>query len=239
MITVLPDWIRQQPLLFLFTFILPCSTFANSEWPQIDANNTEFCQTVQQKISNTKVPSHNTLLTDMASFRHAKPAIDPLTIYQVVTYQQSLPVMVSCKVKSADHIREHYGANAAGEQQHCTDIAKLTIAKAISELQMTNTQAAHQAEKIQVNNIAPGVTGRSYLASFQLSYLDDAGRVYLNAPGLLTRWEDWRFYLFPNKLRGQVYCHIPTTEYIKALALGKIEPGLEVTTEDDAPTQPW
>ena len=82
------------------------------------------------------------------------------------------------------------------------------------------------------------MTGQSYLEDFELSYLDPEGKVHIQTPGLQTDWENWLFYLLPDRLRGQTYCHIATVPYIKALATGAVEAGTVLTTGDNAQTTP-
>ena len=52
------------------------------------------------------------LHTDFDGFVKSKAAIEPLTIQQYIWYEnddQARPVMVSCKLKSADHLNEAFG----------------------------------------------------------------------------------------------------------------------------------
>jgi hypothetical protein len=44
--------------------------------------------------------------------------------------------------------------------------------------------------------------------------------------------------ILPERVEGQVYCHLATAEYLKALATGALEPGTLITTADDAPVTP-
>ncbi|RMF94617.1 MAG: hypothetical protein D6727_12440, partial [Gammaproteobacteria bacterium] len=102
----------------------------------------------------------------------------------------------------------------------------------------TDTQAAERAAAIVVDDNEPYITGRSYLADFQLSYRGDDGKVHLNSPGLFQDYDSWITMFLPEKVQGQSYCHLPTVEYIKALATGEMQPGTLVTTADDAPVTP-
>ncbi len=75
----------------------------------------------------------------MPEYRHSKPSPDPLMTYQVVTYDGQMPIMVSCKIKGAAHIRSAYGEDAAGEQQYCPTVARMVKAQAIAELKRANS----------------------------------------------------------------------------------------------------
>ncbi len=82
------------------------------------------------------------------------------------------------------------------------------------------------------------MTGRSYLEDFQLSYVGDDGAVHFNSPGLYQDYDAWYTFILPEILQGQSYCHLPTVDYVKALATGELEPGTPITTADDAPVTP-
>ena len=82
------------------------------------------------------------------------------------------------------------------------------------------------------------MTGRDYLADFELSYVDDDGAIHLSSPGLFHDYDSWTTWILPEIVEGQAYCHIATASYIKSLAIGEMEPGTLITTADDAPVQP-
>ncbi len=201
-------------------------------------DSAEFCVTVQQILANTDMRGNNTVFTDMPEYRHSKPSVDPLNIYQVATYRRVMPIMVSCKVKTAAHLRSAYGENAAGEQRWCADVTRLVRAQAVAELRADNPAAADKAASFVVDDIEPYTTGRSYLADFQPSYVGDDGAIHFRSPGLFQDYDSWITFLLPKNFQGQSYCHFPTVNYMKALATGEMEPGTTVTTADDAPVTP-
>jgi hypothetical protein len=204
--------------------------------PSTDA---DYCGAVQRVLAATEVSSDNTVFTDMPSYRHSKPMINPLTTYQVVSYVGQLPVMVSCKLKSASHIRAEYGEQAVGQQQYCAAITRLNRQAAVIELRAAGEQAAaDKALAIVIDDTEPGLTGRHYLASFALSHVSEDGQLHLPSPGLYHDYDSWMTWILPEMLEGQMYCHIPSAEYIQALATGTLQPGTLMTTADDAPVTP-
>lgn len=217
-----------------------------SSWPAVasaDAlpspTSPAFCVAVQEILASTKVASLNTVFTDMPSYRHSKPFVDPLRIYQVVTYEGQLPIVVSCKVKTAAHLRAAYGQDAAGEQFFCPEMARRVQAQAVAELNGAgNTEAAAAAAAFVIDDIEPYTTGQAYLGDFQAAYRGADGAIHLNSPGLYQDYDSWITPILPVQVRGQSYCHIPTVDYIKALAAGTMEPGITVTTAEDAPVTP-
>jgi hypothetical protein len=202
-------------------------------------DSAEFCQVVQQILANTEVVSNNTVFEDMPEYRHSKPAPDPLMTYQVVTYAGQMPIMVSCKVKGAAHIRDAFGDDAAGEQQYCPVVTEMAKAQAIAELLQSNqAEAAAKVEAFVIDNNEPFMTGRDYLSNFELSYVGEEGAIHLNSPGLFHDYDSWTTWILPENFEGQTYCHLATVDYMKAVATGEIEPGTVMTTADDAPVQP-
>jgi pimeloyl-ACP methyl ester carboxylesterase len=206
------------------------------------AESPQFCIEMQRRMAGTVLTGRNELFDDMAAFRHSKPSIRPFNIYQVVTYAGDRPIRVSCKMKTAAHLRDEYGEEAAGAQTSCPDMTRALQSQAEQALRAANdTAAADRVAAFVVDANEPFVTGRSYLAPYPLSYRAADGRVHLNSMGLFQDYDSWVTPLLPKIVQGQSYCHWPTVEYLTALATGAIEPGGVLTTEDGAavtPTQP-
>lgn len=201
--------------------------------------SADFCVAVQKILASTDIVGKNQVFTDMPSYRHSKPFVDPLRIYQVVTYDGARPIMVSCKVKTAAHLRAAYGTKAAGDQLFCPEITRRVRAQAVAELKEAGLDAAAaKAAAFVVDDNEPYVTGRSYLADFQLSSRGEDGRVHIASPGLFQDYDSWITSLLPEQVQGQSYCHLATVDYLKALATGAMAPGTVVTTVDDAPVTP-
>ncbi|MBT8441545.1 MAG: hypothetical protein KJO76_04085 [Gammaproteobacteria bacterium] len=198
----------------------------------------EFCAAVQRILANTALESENTVFTNLGDYAASKPAIKPLTNYQVVSYSGQMPMMVSCKVKTAAHLRSAYGEEAAGEQLSCPAVTRLAQGQAVAELARTNPEAAERARAIVVEDNEPYASGRGYLGDFQLSFIGEDGAVHLNSPGLFQDYDAWFTWILPDRLQGQNYCHIATADYIKALALGDIEPGTSIVLDENHPVTP-
>lgn len=203
-----------------------------------DPTTPEFCIAVQHILAETEVEATNEIFNNMPDYRHSKPSPNPLMIYQVVTYDDVGPIVVSCKVKTADHISAEYGEDAAGEQRYCPEITRMLQTQAVAELQQWNPDAAAVAQAFVIDESEPYLMGSSYLSDFQSSYIGEDGAIHFQSPGLQTNWEDWLIWVMPNRVRGQTYCHLPTVAYMKRVATGTTEPGATITTTDDAPTQP-
>jgi hypothetical protein len=194
---------------------------------------------MQQHMAGTQLAGRNRVFDDMAEFRHSKPRARPLEIFQVVTYEGELPIRVSCKMKTAAHLRAVYGQDAAGAQRDCPGLTRALQSEAVAQLLETQRPAAAaRAGGFIVDADEPFVTGGAYLKAYPLSHVGPEGRVHLRSVGLFQDYDSWITPLLPEILQGQSYCHWPTVEYIVALATGAIAPGTQVTTEDDARVVP-
>lgn len=198
----------------------------------------DFCASVQKILANTGLESDNTMFTDLGDYAESKPGIKPITNYQVVSYSGQMPIMVSCKVKTAAHLRSEYGEDAAGEQLFCPTVTRLAQSQAVAELLPANPEAAERAKAIVVVDNEPYASGRGYLGDFQLSFVAEDGGVHLNSPGLFQNYDAWYTWILPERLQGQSYCHIATVDYIKALALGEIEPGTSIVLDENHSVTP-
>ncbi|MCC7489711.1 MAG: hypothetical protein IT485_08695 [Gammaproteobacteria bacterium] len=201
--------------------------------------SADFCVTVQQLMAGTSLRGENTVFTDMPSYRHSKPFVKPLRIYQVVTYAGHRPIVVSCKVKTAAQLRAVYGPQAAGTQRSCPDLTRLARDQAVAALrQAGNAAAAARAAAFVVDDDEPYITGQSYLGDFQAIHAAADGRTHLSSPGLFQDYDRWFTRFLPEKFQGQAYCHLPTVDYIEAVATGEMPPGATITTGEDAPVTP-
>jgi len=185
----------------------------------------DFCTAVQNILADTTVPSELTVFPDMASYRQSKPTPRPLTNSQVVTLDdQGRPKMISCKVKAADHIRSEYGEDAAGEQGECRDITLMVQENVARRIEPKDRILAAAVRNYAIEPDRIYQTGRAYLAPFPLTFEGIDGIYHINTQSLRVDWTDWRWFIMPNVLRGQVYCHIIAPEYLEALAWGKAAP---------------
>jgi pimeloyl-ACP methyl ester carboxylesterase len=202
-------------------------------------SSAEFCVVVQRRMAGTVLTGANRVFDDMAEFRHSKPRVRPFEIFQVVTYDGARPIRVSCKMKTAAHLRAVYGESAAGVQRGCPDMTRVLQAEAVAQLRGADqVEAAAKAERFVVQADAPFVTGGAYLKAYPLSHRGPDGRVHLRSIGLFQDYDSWITLLLPEFLEGQSYCHLPTVEYLVALATGAMVPGTIVTTADDAVVAP-
>lgn len=215
---------------------LPPTTSGNA-LPAPDS--PEFCVDLQRRMTGTELTGRNQLFRDMPAFRSSKPSIRPFNIYQVVSYEGPLPIRVSCKMKTAAHLRAVFGPEAADAQRSCPDMTRDIQAQAATTLSRKgDAVAAKRVADFIVDDDEPFVTGRSFLATYPLSHATPDGKVHLRSIGLFQDYDSWITPLLPKILQGQSYCHLPTAEYLMALATNTMSPGTMVTTADDAAVVP-
>ncbi len=195
----------------------------------------EFCLEAQQVIVHTNVRPTLIVHTDFDAFVKSKALIEPLTIQQYIWYENddaSRPVMVSCKMKSADHLNEALGAGTSAGDGHCQDMNRLTFERVRATLGAGSTESLvfDGAEDVH-NKENPGMTGPDWLKPYEMTWRDDAGVLHLRSKGFRVDWTDPLFAAMPGRFRGVQYCHLIAPEYLARLVSGQARAGLEVGRE--------
>ena len=90
-------------------------------------------------------------------------------------------IVVSCKIKTAAHLRAVYGPEAAGNDLACSELTRRARARAVSNLEAAGiAAAAGRAAAFVVDDNEPYLTGQAYLKDFELS-LEDANTIIMAA----------------------------------------------------------
>jgi hypothetical protein len=127
--------------------------------------------------------------------------------------------MVSCKVKTVDHLQAVYGSDAARNQGSCEQVTRSMVEQAAPLI-------GPRSPKIVIEPEERVWTGSQYLAPFELLARDDAGAIHLHTRYMRIDWEDWRWWVMPDRLRGHLYCSVITPDYLARILAGD-EPELE------------
>ena len=208
------------PTALLLCWVAPLSA---SVLP--DTTTDTFCGAVQKILAGTELDSEVILYTDIAAYRKSKLLAPPLVNSQYVWPDDSgRPKMVSCKVKSADHIRDEWGEAAGGEQRPCRDITLLVQDGVADKLEAENPALAATVRSYVIEPDEPFNTGRAYLTPFPLAFEGADGKLHIHTQSLQIDWLDYKWIVMPYVLRGQTYCHIITPEHMEALARGDAQP---------------
>jgi hypothetical protein len=190
--------------------LLAAGAAGAADWP-LDT----FCSEVQRVTAQPTVPWTLVTHPTTGAYRASKPGIRPVEIHQYVTPDATgRPKMISCKVKTVDHLQAEYGPQAAGTQGNCQQVTRSVVDEALRA-------APAGAPKIVVEPEQQVWTGSSYLSPFELLARDADGTYRVNTRYMRIDWEDWRWYVMPNRLRGHLYCHVIAPDYLARLLRGE------------------
>ncbi len=202
----------------------------------------EFCLEAQRVVVRTAVTPALVLHTDFDGFVKSKAAIEPLTIQQYIWSEnddQARPVMVSCKLKSADHLNETFGKGTSAGNGRCQDMNRLTYAR----LQTARAPAVverviFEPAEVAENPANPGMTGPDWLKPYEMTWRDQDGVLHVRSKGFRVDWTDPQFAASPGRFRGVQYCHLIAPEYLARLVSGQAAAGLLVGREVAPLAQP-
>jgi len=206
---------------------------------------TEFCLEAQRVVVRTEVMPALVLHTDFDGFVKSKAAIEPLTIQQYIWYEdddQARPVMVSCKLKSADHLNEAFGKGTSAGNGRCQDMNRLTYERLQSaRAPAVVPRVVFDPAEVVDNPANPGMTGPDWLKPYEMTWRDQDGVLHVRSKGFRVDWTDPQFATMPGRFRGVQYCHLIAPEYLARLVSGQAPAGLlvgrEVAPLAQAPTQ--
>ncbi|MBM4214199.1 MAG: hypothetical protein FJ179_10860 [Gammaproteobacteria bacterium] len=181
---------------------------------------------VQRLLVDTTLPMQTTLQATKDDFTESKAIVTPLGIQQFVEPDASGQAReISCKTKTADHLRAEHGASAARDPalapRSCRDIQRRVVIDVWSTLKENErTAAVHAPQRVMLDADSKSYTGSGWISSSAEAYLEADGRLHLRASALYADWEDWRWKIMPKSFRGNHYCHLVAPERVRALMTG-------------------
>ncbi len=186
----------------------------------------EFCNTVQKSIMSNTVEADTAIHPDWDAFLESKASVDPLRNEQFTTFgPDGDPRMISCKFKSADHIREVYGEDAAAEEpRSCEAINRENVQAVLASL--TPEEQARLAvnnDQIVFEEDETVFMGVKWVAPFNYVWTGEEGALHIKSKRLQVDWTNLLFRMAPEAFRGALYCHLIAPEYVKALVLGEAD----------------
>lgn len=189
-----------------------------------------FCAEGQRLTTATTLPVSNTVHVQYEGFVESKPGVDPLATQQFVEYldgDRSRPWRVSCKFKSADHIRAVHGAAAATAPDNanaCRELHRAIVLAVHRDLDaQERARVVVPPQRFMLDGDDIQVMGSAWTEPFQFAYVGNDGRVHLRSKALLVLWDDWRWKIAPDRFRGTHYCHLAAPEYVRDLMLGRAQ----------------
>ncbi len=191
----------------------------------------DFCLQAQALIANTRQPFQVRHYQDIEGFARAKAMIDPPTVKQHIWYEDEAgtqPAMVSCKMKSADHVNLRYPEVSAGPDGLCQDMNRATFARVHARLRPAlsdEVKVRFDADEDIIREGASFSAGPAWLHPFSQATRDAEGVLVIHTKGFRVDFLDAQFADRPEAFRGIQYCHFIAPQYLERLLTGASAPG--------------
>lgn len=198
--------------------------------PASISTTAEFCVAAQTAIVAAKPVARNEIHEDFTAFTKSKPVAEPLMTTQYVWREssdpRSSPMMVSCKMKTADHLIDVYGAGAASVDIGCSGVNAITLRQVLASLSTQERRGVRfdGGRKVRFDADLVTTDGPVWLAPFAVARIEADGSLHLQAKAMRNDWLDPRYAQAPVQFRGTRYCHLIAPEYLRRLLLGEAEP---------------
>ncbi len=190
----------------------------------------QFCAEAQRQIGGVTIPVRNVVHTGYGSFVKSKAGITPLETQQFVEPPAApggVSARISCKMKTADHIRAVHGraaATAVEDRNACRELNRQTILTVWARLPAAQrARITVPPNRFLLHADENRIMGSGWIEPYSHVYAGNNGVVHVRAKALLVEWNDWRWKFAPDRFRGAHYCHLITPEYTRALMLGELK----------------
>jgi len=184
-----------------------------------------FCAIAQERMSSTHLEVVNVVHADYDEFVKSKPRVRPL---ETEEYHWQDPSgaglrMVSCKMKTVDHLKAEYGPDSAGEEGSCAALNAATLAAVIAGLPASQRRHLRFDHGRAIVFDADVITndGPLWLAPFALVHLGADGSLHVASKAMRNDWNDPRLKDAPVRFKGTRYCHLIAPDYLARLLLGE------------------
>jgi hypothetical protein len=188
---------------------------------------TAFCADAQQQISGTPLRPENVVHTDYDAFVLSKPEVRPLRTEQYVWYEdetRTQPRMISCKMKTADHIATEYGADQVSAEGVCESINRRTLARVLESMGAAERRwlAFDGGSRVVFDPEERTTDGPQWLKPYPFAYLGADGALHLKAKAMRNDWLDPRYAQAPARFKGTRYCHFVAPQYLARLLRSEV-----------------
>jgi hypothetical protein len=226
---VFTPW-RSRVAFALFVVVTVAGCAGTPARPALARTTAEFCITAQTAIVAAQPVARNEIHDDFTAFTKSKPVAKPLLTTQYVWREnsdpQAGPMMISCKMKTADHLIDVYGAGAAGADIGCSGVNEITLRQVLASFTAQERRQLRfdGGRGIRFETDIVTTQGPVWLEPYALATLGADGSLQLQAKGMRNDWLDPRYAEAPPQFRGTRYCHLIAPEYLRRLLLGEVEP---------------
>lgn len=202
-------------------FMIGGSAAMAEEPVSLATTSPQFCGEVQRRLEGTAMTSKNVDHPDYEAFKLSKAEIKPLQTEQFVEYADEAakkdPVKIYCKAKTGDLLNETYGKGTAGKQGTCDAIHRDIADAVYASLDPSAIKIGRDRLVFEPDDVK--FMGVQWVSPYQVVYGAE-GRIYLRSKALLVNWDDLKFKMAPDRLRGTHYCHLIAPEYLARLVTG-------------------
>jgi hypothetical protein len=159
----------------------------------------------------------------------------PFTCRYPSTYCSKLgwryPRSSSCKLKDAESLKYHYGAEGAGEQGTCRQWNEQLLARVLASVPEEKRESlVFDEDTIIFDDDVTDFAGPIWVESLGTDYgpntiyLDgEDGKLHIRSAASVVARNNPLPFLGPDK-KGTFYCHLPTAEHILAIIFGDVAP---------------
>lgn len=220
---------RSFAIAALATTLGACTGMGTEGVPRLAAvpATDQYCLAAQRVVTRTEVPVKLILHADFDAFVSSKAVIDGPTIQQFNWYDAAgVPLGVSCKLKSADHLNAALGAGSAGPDGLCQDMNRAVYRLVAQDLGKPRyARVVFDPAETVVNEGQPGMTGPDWLKPYTMTSVDETGALHVATRGFIVNFSDPQFAKMPERFRGVHYCHFIAPEHLRAVLRGEAGPG--------------
>lgn len=188
-----------------------------------------FCIDAQHQVAATRLPVVNVVHTDFQAFTESKPKPRPLETEQYVWFEdeaRTQPKMISCKMKTSDHIRLEYGEDQSGGDTSCAALNQRTAEVVLASLSREERRQLKfdRGRKLVFDPDFVIGDGPMWLAPFAVLYVGEDAALHVKSKGMKNDWFDPRLANAAPRVKGTRYCHLVAPEYLRRVLLGQVEP---------------
>jgi hypothetical protein len=186
-----------------------------------------FCAIAQQRMSSTQLPVQNVVHPDYDGFVKSKPVVRPLETEEYHWYDDAADTelrMISCKMKTVDHLKAEYGPQAAGEESSCAALNAVILDGVLAGFSAPQRRRLRfdQGRAVVFDPDRLTNDGPLWLAPFALVATTPDGKLHVATKAMRNDWTDPRLQTAPVRFRGTRYCHLIAPEYLRRVLLGEV-----------------
>jgi hypothetical protein len=195
--------------------------------------DTAFCREAQRAIVGSTLASENEVITVLDAFVRSKPVAKPLQTRQYLWMEDAAPgspgsarpKMVSCKMKTADHLVAEHGPDAAGADIACSGVNRLTLQRVLAAMTPAERRRLRfKPQQVVFDEDFVTTLGPVWLEPYPVARVGEDGRLHIQARAMRNDWLDPRYASAPAQFRGTRYCHLIAPEHLARLMRGEVAP---------------